>query len=148
MSSETVENYLETIYLISKRKGYARVSDISTALKVKAPTVTEMVQKLADRGLVRYERYKRDIRLTSKGEEKAKRVIERHRILKAFLQVLGVSEEVAEEDACRIEHYIHPETLERLSKFIEFVQKAPKSPKWLEHFRYFCEKGEHPPCEK
>ncbi|RLI23633.1 metal-dependent transcriptional regulator [Candidatus Bathyarchaeota archaeon] len=148
MSSETVENYLETIYLISKRKGYARVSDISTALKVKAPTVTEMVQKLADRGLVMYERYKRDIRLTSKGEEKAKRVIERHRILKAFLQVLGVSEEVAEEDACRIEHHIHPETLERLSKFIEFVQKAPKSPKWLEHFRYFCEKGEHPPCEE
>jgi len=148
MSSETVENYLETIYLISKRKGYARVSDISTALKVKAPTVTEMVQKLADRGLVMYERYKRDIRLTSKGEEKAKRVIERHRILKEFLQVLGVSEKVAEEDACRIEHHIHPETLERLSKFIEFVQKAPKSPKWLDHFRYFCEKGEHPPCEE
>lgn len=142
MSSEAVENYLEAIYLISEKKGYARISDISTVLNVKASTVTEMVQKLADRGLVAYRRYKRNIQLTSRGREEARRVLETHKVLKEFLQVLGVEERIAEEDACRIEHHIHPETLDRLARFIEFVQNAPGSPRWLERFRRFCGENE------
>ncbi len=138
VSTEAMENYLEVIYLLAKRKRRVRISDISSALKVKAPTATEMVQKLADRGLVTYKPYERNIRLTVEGETEAVKVMRRHDILKRFLQLLGVSEEIAEEDACKIEHHIHHETMKRLSNFIEFIQKHPESPKLLESFRNFC----------
>ncbi len=138
MSTEAMENYLEAIYLISKRRQKVRISDISSVLKVKAPTVTEMVQKLADRGLVSYRPYERNIQLTVEGEAEAVKVMKKHSVLKGFLQLLGVSEEVAEEDACKIEHHIHHETMSRLSKFIEFIQKNPESPRLLETFRNFC----------
>ncbi|MEM1569907.1 MAG: metal-dependent transcriptional regulator [Candidatus Bathyarchaeia archaeon] len=141
MSTEAMENYLEAIYLLTKRKQRVRISDISSALKVKAPTATEMVQRLADRGLVTYKPYKRNIQLTAEGEVEAVKVMKKHNILKGFLQLLGVSEEIAEEDACKIEHHIHHETMNRLSKFIEFIQIHPESPKLLESFRSFC-------CEK
>ncbi|HDO20980.1 MAG: metal-dependent transcriptional regulator [archaeon GB-1867-097] len=147
LGSEAVENYLEAIYLLVKRKGYAKMSDISSLLNVKMPTATEMIQKLAKRGLVKYEKYK-SVKLTSRGEAIAENVIKRHETLRNFLEILGVRSEIAEEDACRIEHYVHPETMKLLSKFVEFVQNAPRSPRWLEHFKKFCESGEHPPCKE
>ena len=134
--SEAVEDYLEAIYVLMRRKGLARVRDLSSLLNVKAPTVTEMVQKLARRGLVIYERY-RGVRLTPEGEEIAKGVLERHEVLKRFLRILGLDEEIAEEDACRMEHYLHAETVERLSKFVEFVLSAPGA-SWLKRFKEFC----------
>lgn len=133
-----MENYLEAIYLLAKRKRRVRISDISSALKVKAPTATEMIQRLADRGLVTYKPYERNIQLTVEGEAEAANVMKKHNVLKGFLQLLGVSEEIAEEDACKIEHHIHSETMSRLSKFIEFIQRHPESPKLLESFRSFC----------
>lgn len=139
MVSEAVENYLEAIYILIEERGKTRISDISSRLKVKASTVTEMVQKLSDRGFIIYERYRRDIRLTPKGEEEARRILKRHRVLKEFLQVLGVAEEIAEKDACRIEHHVHPETMRRLSKFIEFIQSFPKTSKWIKCFKRFCD---------
>lgn len=138
MSTEAMENYLEAIYLLAKRKQRVRISDISSALKVKAPTATEMVQRLADRGLVAYKPYERNIQLTVEGEVEAVKVMKKHNVLKGFLQLLGVGEEIAEEDACKIEHHIHYETMSRLSKFIEFIQRHPESPKLLESFRSFC----------
>jgi len=137
--SEAVEDYLEAIYILMRRKGLARVGDLSSLLNVKAPTVTEMVQKLARRGLVIYERY-RGVRLTPRGEEIAKGVLERHEVLKSFLKILGLDEEIAEEDACRMEHYLHAETVERLSKFVEFVLRAPGA-SWLRRFKEFCSAG-------
>jgi len=145
--SEAVENYLKAIYILVRRKGRAKVTDISALLNVKAPTATEMVQKLAKRGFVEYERY-RGVRLTPKGMEIAEKILKRHETLRNFLEILGVDRDIAEEDACRIEHYVHPETMDKLSKFVEFVQNAPKSPKWLEHFKKFCENGKHPVCEE
>lgn len=135
MSTEAMENYLEVIYLLTKRGQKVRISDISSALKVRAPTVTEMVQKLADRGLVLYRPYERNIQLTVEGEAEAMRIMRRHNILKGFLQLIGVNEEVAEEDACKIEHHIHHETMNRLSQFIEFIQRHPEAAKLLESFR-------------
>jgi len=144
--SKKTEEYIEVIFQIERRKGYARVTDISALLKVQPPSVTEMIQKLANKNLVKYEKYHR-VTLTEKGREIAERLHERHRVLKEFLVLVGVNEEIADKDACEMEHVLHPETLEKLTKFVEFIRKAPKSPKWLKHFRYFLEKGEHPPCE-
>lgn len=147
MRQKHVEDYLEAIYKLILEKGQARISDISEALKIRPPSVTEMIQKLGKEGYIDYTPYKQ-IKLTRKGEEVARMVYRKHLTLKDFLKILGVEEGIAEEDACKIEHSLHPETVERLTKFVEFVQKAPKSPIWLEHFEYFYKTGKHPECVK
>jgi DtxR family Mn-dependent transcriptional regulator len=116
--SESKEDYLEAIYTLIKSKGVARTGDISKMLKIKPPSVTEMLQKLHEEGLVVYEKYK-GVTLTPKGERIAMNIKKRHNILTQFLISLGVSKEIAERDACKIEHVLHPETMERLEKFIE-----------------------------
>jgi len=132
--SEAVEDYLEAIYLLSKKKGRAKVRDLSYLLKVKAPTVTEMIQKLAKRGLVVYERY-RGVTLTKEGENIAKEVLNKHEILKGFLMMLGVDERIADKDACRIEHCVHPETIKRLSAFLEFILSNRELARWFKYFK-------------
>lgn len=116
--SESKEDYLEVIYTLIESKGIARTGDISKMLKIKPPSVTEMLQKLHEEKLVVYEKYK-GVTLTSKGEKIAMNVKKRHNILTQFLISLGVSKEIAERDACKIEHVLHPETMEKLEKFIE-----------------------------
>jgi len=141
--SESMEDYLEIIYRLEKKKGFARTSDISSFFGHKPSSVTGMLQKLDEQALVNYEKY-RGVTLTAKGKQLAKDVSRRHETLVSFLKVLGIDKEIAEEDACRIEHAVHKETIERLRKFVGFVQKAPKDPKWLRHFEYFIKTGKHP----
>ena len=141
--SESMEDYLEIIYRLEEKKGFARTSDISSFFGHKPSSVTGMLQKLDEQGLVNYEKY-RGVTLTAKGKQLAKDVSRRHETLVSFLKVLGIDKEIAEEDACRIEHAVHKETIERLRNFVSFVQKAPKDPKWLRHFEYFIKTGKHP----
>lgn len=141
--TQSVEDYLEIIYRIEKKKGFARTSDISSFLGHKASSVTGMLQKLDEQDFVNYEKYG-GVTLTEKGKRIAKDVSGRHETLSSFLKILGVDNEIAEEDACRIEHAVHKETMEILRKFVSFVQKAPRDPKWLHHFRYFMKTGRHP----
>jgi len=141
--SESMEDYLEIIYRLEEKKGFARTSDISSFFGHKPSSVTGMLQKLDEQALVNYEKY-RGVTLTAKGKQLAKDVSRRHETLVSFLKVLGIDKEIAEEDACRIEHAVHKETIERLRKFVGFVQKAPKDPKWLRHFEYFIKTGKHP----
>lgn len=141
--SQSVEDYLEIIYRLEKKKGFVRTSDISSFFGHKASSVTEMLQKLDWHGYVNYEKYG-GVTLTKEGKRIAKKVSERHETLASFLKILGIDEMVAEEDACRIEHSVHKETMERLRTFVSFVQNAPKDPKWLRHFEYFIKTGKHP----
>ena len=140
MTSRTVEEYLEVIYELIQEKGYARTVDISSHLKIQPPSVTEMIQRLDEDGFLIYERY-RGLTLTKKGEELAKSVCDRHKILAAFLKILGVEESIAEEDACKIEHNINSVTMDRLTRFVEFAQDSPHDPAWLEHFIYYARTG-------
>ncbi len=122
-----VEDYLEIVYELIKEKGYATTTDISNYLHVRAPTVTRMIQKLHDDEFLVYEKY-RGIKLTSKGEKLAKSVREKHGVLADFLRLLGIDEQTAHRDAEGIEHYLHPETLDRLESFVSFVKENPD---WL-----------------
>lgn len=140
MVTRSAEDCVEAIYRLIKEKGRARISDISKALNVRPPSVTEMVQRLKGQGYVIYEKY-RSVGLTPKGEKLAKSILVRHEILKEFLVMLGLSDKMAEEDACKIEHYLHPKTMERLTKFVEFVRTAPRHPKWLGHFEHYYKTG-------
>ncbi|MDY6966474.1 MAG: transcriptional regulator MntR [Halobacteriota archaeon] len=145
MISKTVEEYMEVIYELIKEKGYARTVDISSRLDVQPPSVTEMIQKLDENGFLVYEKY-RGLKLTQKGEDLAKSVCQRHETLAAFLKIIGVDEKIAEEDACKIEHSINTITMNRLTKFVEFVQNAPHDPEWLEHFEFYVRTGKRIRC--
>ncbi len=146
MYSKGFEDYLETVYNIVQKKGYARTKDISRELDVTPPSVTEMLKKLDEDGLVNYERYS-GVTLTEKGQKIAVKVKTRHDIIKTFLNFILISEENAETDACKIEHDLSPETIEQLTKFVEFIKEAPMHPKWLQHFKEYCETGERS-CKK
>ncbi len=141
--SETEEDYLRAIYDLTEEKGYATVSDIALKLHVRPPSVTDMVKKLSRDDYVVYTAYK-PIILTEKGKKAAEDMSHKHIVLRDFLKIIGIDEEIAEEDACGIEHHLHKDTINRLTKFVEFVEKAPRHPRWLEHFEDYIETGELP----
>ena len=141
--SESEQSYVETIHSLIKEHGYARVADIAATLNVKPPSVTSMLQKLDEQKYVNYTRY-RGVILTRKGKTLAETLERRHKALKIFLTMIGVSEENAEKDACEIEHKINRETVEMLAKFVEFVQSAPRTLPFLEHFKYYYRTGKRP----
>jgi len=145
MLSRKTEDYLEAIYNIIEKKGYARVKYIASELKVSSPSVTEMMRKLNNRGFIVYEKYS-DITLTEKGRKIAKGVKKRHDIFESFLNIILVPKDIASEDACTMEHHLDSKTIEQFSKFVEFVNDAPASPRWLEHFKEYCETGKYE-CE-
>lgn len=117
--SSNMEDYLETIYLIQQDYGFVRVKEIAKQLGNTMPSVTSAVKNLEKKGMVKHPRYD-VISLTQKGVETAQAIYHRHEILREFLQdVLGLKPEIAEKDACRIEHNISDETMQRLELFIE-----------------------------
>ena len=94
-----------------------RVKDISKRVNVSMPSVHAALHLLEDRGFIRHEKYGY-VELTNEGEVVAKRVYASHVLLtKFFTGVLGVSEDVAQHDACKIEHIISRETLDRIAEF-------------------------------
>lgn len=118
--SESLEMYLETILLLEKREGTVRVTDIARELAVSKPSVHIALHELENRDLARHERYGAIV-LTDSGRAAAREVRRRHDVLTAFLRdFLGVDAQIAEQDACRIEHYLSEETVSR----IETVMKS------------------------
>ena len=98
------------------------VKDIAKALDVKMPSVTSAIEKLAEKNLVNHEKYGY-VELTTAGEKIASEICRRHEVLFKFLsETLNIDPETAKKDACKIEHVISPTTLERLVKFIQFVE--------------------------
>lgn len=119
------EDYLEAVYHLIKDKGYATTSDISTALGVKPPTVSNMIGKLAAKGYLEYKPY-RGMKLTPSGERVAKSVIRRHRVISEFLVMMGVDDQTAFEDTEGIEHHVHPTTIQRLENLAEYLRTHPE----------------------
>jgi DtxR family Mn-dependent transcriptional regulator len=107
-------HYLQAVASLKRDKGYARVGDIADRLGVSKSGVTSMLRSLAGRGLVDHERYG-CVELTDSGRSLAHRTeANRHLLTVFFRDVLGVSEDVALEDACMIEHLVSPESMARL----------------------------------
>lgn len=108
--SDSCEDHLERIQELIDEKGYARASDIAERLGIARPSVTNMVQRLAARGLVNYERY-RGLTLTDQGRVVAQSIKVRHQILTSFLAALGLNEKLVAEEVEDIEHHLKPRTL-------------------------------------
>ena len=115
---ESGENYLETILIVKKRKGIVRSIDIANELNYSKPSVSRAVGMLKKKNYIHIDK-NGYIELTEEGEGEANRIYERHKfITDYFIRVLGVSEEVAEQDACRVEHVISDETFFKIKNHV------------------------------
>lgn len=141
----SMEDYLEAVAVLRSKRRVVRVKHISQELGVKAPSVTAALRKLSDDGLVEHERYGQ-VKLTPAGDRTARDVFNRHEVLRRFLtDVLGVNVETARNDACRMEHSISPVALERLSKFLEYLEaRSQQGSPCLEDYQHYLRWGELP----
>ncbi|MGC9181010.1 metal-dependent transcriptional regulator [Thermogladius sp.] len=115
------EDYLEAIYILSL-KGKPRVRELARRLCVSPSSVVEFLRRLAEQGYITYKKGG-EIKLTEKGLEVAKRIYERHQVLTEFLTYIGVPRDIAEIDACKIEHLLHDETVERITEFVKKLSR-------------------------
>jgi DtxR family Mn-dependent transcriptional regulator len=113
--TESLEMYLETISLLHDRMRIARVTDIARELGVSKPSVHAALHELERRGLIQHEHYG-EVFLSAEGRSASQAIRRRHDLLTAFLrETVGVTPEIAEQDACRIEHYLSEETMSRIA---------------------------------
>lgn len=106
---ESMENYLETIYLLEQKTGFVRSIDIATQLGFSKPSISNAMKKLRAEGYIAVEEKNRIV-LTPSGRKIAEDTYERHCVIAASLMRIGVSEKTALEDACRMEHILSEET--------------------------------------
>ena len=112
--TRSVEDYLKVIYHLSRQGGYATTGDIADELQIAPPSVTGMVKRLSDNGLIEHAPYK-GVQLTTRGRSAALRIIRRHRILESYLaQQLGFDWDSVHQEAERLEHAASDELIERM----------------------------------
>jgi len=115
------EDYLETIYLLQKKQQNVRVRDIAKEMSVTMPSVSGFLKTLKKQGLVEHPRYDL-VALTPDGTRVAKEVFRKHQVIRTFLShVLKLDSDIAERDACRIEHNVSPETIESMTRYLDTV---------------------------
>lgn len=129
----SMEDYVEMIYRLSRENGYTRINELSNALNVQPPSVTRMVQKLAEIHLVNYERYG-VITLTESGRLKGSMLLMRHNIVESFLRSIGVTEGILEETE-KIEHIVSKETLRCMANCLSFLKDNPNIEKKIKIYR-------------
>lgn len=116
--TQSLEDYLETIYILIGEDRPAQVRDVAKLLDVKMPSVVKAIHELKKLGLVTQEPYA-NIELTEKGKRVARLVLNRHKLLRSFLMKLGVSRKAADKDACLMEHILSAETLDKIRLYTE-----------------------------
>ena len=125
---KSAEDYLESMIILKAKNGYIRSVDIAGFLGVTKPSVSNAMKRLREEGYIEMNR-SGFITVTEKGMEIADKIYTRHKKLTDFFVALGVNEEVAEDDACKIEHDLSDETFEAICNHIEKFSKANKSKK-------------------
>ena len=123
---ESAENYLETILMLSQKNNYVRSIDIANELNYSKPSVSVAMKKLRESELITVDE-NGHISLTEKGLSIANSMYERHSLLSNWLINLGVPEDIALEDACRIEHVISEESFSRIREHAEIMAERLKN---------------------
>ena len=113
---ESAEDYLETILRLSKQNGAVRSVDIAAMLGVSKPSVSHAMKLLKEDGYIAMDRYG-TVTLLEKGMEIANRIYDRHTVLSNMLQSMGVSEEIAKSDACKMEHALSQESFDKIKEY-------------------------------
>jgi DtxR family Mn-dependent transcriptional regulator len=121
-----LEDYLEVISNCLKTNSKVKAIDISRELQVSRASVSEALKRLAEQGFINYGRYG-TISITEKGSQAAESVIKRHTLIRDFLRnILGLDENEANENACKIEHVISDKLIDNLDKFMEYNKANPQ----------------------
>ncbi|NLA82038.1 MAG: metal-dependent transcriptional regulator [Clostridiaceae bacterium] len=120
---ETIENYLETLYILLKDRKQVRSVDLANAMNFSKPTISVMMKQLREKDMIATDD-SGYLSLTDEGLAIAERVYERHVYLTDLLVRLGVNEETAAEDACKIEHVISQETFEQIRGYFDRDEKS------------------------
>lgn len=143
--TSAMEDYLEAIYHLEQERRIARVRDIAQKLNVRMSSVSAALKILGSRDFIKYDPHQ-FITLTDKGLTTAREIVRKHEILKRFLtRVLQIEDSVAEDNACRIEHHLDPEVIEKLIRFVKKVELCPvETIKKFEKAARTCENCE--PC--
>ncbi|MBE7022507.1 MAG: metal-dependent transcriptional regulator [Ruminococcaceae bacterium] len=115
---ESAENYLEAIHMLHKKNGHVRSIDIATELSVSKPSVSVAMKAFREEGYILVDE-DGGITLTERGLKVARRVYERHQVIADFLIAIGVDEETAYADSCKIEHDISDISFEKLKNYID-----------------------------
>lgn len=114
---ESAENYLESILIIKNKKGYVRSIDVANELSVSKPSVSVAMKNFREDGYITVDK-EGFITLTEKGMDVANRMYERHLVIAKALIALGVDEETAYEDSCKIEHHISDISFDKIKAFL------------------------------
>lgn len=123
MLTKSLEDYLEAIKILTNNKKVTRVKDIGELLKVKSSSVVNAMNSLKEKGYIKQEKYGY-IELTETGRKAALKIFKKHRIILKFLiEVLRVPKEIAEMDACKIEHVISEETFNKILEFYNYYNE-------------------------
>jgi Mn-dependent DtxR family transcriptional regulator len=112
---ESAEDYLESILILSQQKEYVRATDICNYFGYARATVSVFMKQLKENGYVNIDEHNH-ITLTDSGMEIAQKMYERHQFLSKLFVKIGVPEDIAVKDACRVEHYVSSETFEAMKK--------------------------------
>ncbi len=121
----SLEDYLETILILSEENGSdaVRVTDIANKLKKSKPSVNTSIKILSRDGYLEHEHYGR-VTLTDSGRDLAKEIYHRHKTIKRFfIDILGIEPLVADKEACSIEHVLSSGTMKKLDQYISLVLK-------------------------
>lgn len=113
---ESAENYLETILILSKRNNLVRSIDVANEMNFTKPSISIAMKRLRENGYINIDT-NGNITLTSNGKEIADMVYERHQIIAQILITLGVNEETAYQDSCKIEHDLSQESFEKIKEY-------------------------------
>lgn len=125
---KSAEDYLESMLVLKEKNGYIRSVDIATHLGVTKPSVSNAMKRLREEGYIEMNR-SGFITVTEKGMEIADKIYTRHKKLTSYFIALGVDPEIAEEDACKIEHDISDQTFEALCRCIDTCGLSKKAKK-------------------
>lgn len=136
--SPSLENYLRTIFDIDQSKGIARVRDLAKQLKVKTPSVVAAIESLKNKDLVIQEKYGH-VELTNKGKVLAKNLSRRKNTIINFLvRILRIEEDLAQQDACLLEHDFSQSTFRKMERMISFIEMLEKNhPDIFDEFKKF-----------
>jgi DtxR family Mn-dependent transcriptional regulator len=120
----SIEDYLEAIYVLDQKERGVRSVDVADRLQVAKPSVNRALKSLVEGGLIEQQRYS-VIYLTKQGKEQARKILHRHTVIKRFLtDVLGLDEQRADEEACKIEHVVCEDTVNRLSDHVDRIART------------------------
>lgn len=125
MPSQTLENYLKTLFNLSDQSSEINVTDLAKSMDVSLPTVNSMVKKLSKMGLIEYEKYK-PLKITKTGKKEAALIIRKHRLTEMFLvEKLGIGWDEVHDIAEHIEHLKSPLFFDRIDELLGFPTHDP-----------------------